>query len=342
MNKKKILIVSDTWTPQVNGVVTSFKKIIALLEADGFEVVVAHPGLFKNVPLLLYPEIRLTLAPGRAIRRVMKAEQPDFIHIANEGPLGYAARSYCLKHKIPFTSSYHTHFPLYIPYYVPLAHKSFTRVSSAYLRWFHNASQKTLVCSLSLKKDLAKQGFRHLGVWPLGVDAVLFKKNKAVKRTYPGPVYVYFGRLAKEKGLDEFLSTKIEGSKLIIGDGPARKTLEKKFGHEAHFLGYKRGQELIDLLSMSDVFVMPSRTETFGLVIVEALACELPVAAHNVMGPKDIVAHKKEGYLSDDLAEAMTQALKLRKKPLRQKALQFSWEKSKDIFLKQLVSVSGV
>lgn len=338
--KGKIMIVSDTWLPQVNGVVTSYQKIIRLVERAGFKTVVVHPGLFKTVPLLLYPEIRLTVFPGRAFKKIYETERPDFVHIANEGPLGLAARAYCLKNKIPFSSAYHTHFPLYVPYYTPVGGEAIAKTGYRYLRWFHNASTHTMVCSKSLKEDLESHGFKHVEIWPLGVDTELFQRNEKAEQRFKGPVFVYFGRLAPEKGLEEFFKAQLPGTKLVIGDGPSRKSLEAKYGKEAVFVGYKKGQELIDLLSISDVFVLPSVTETFGLVIVEALSCGLPVAAHNVMGPKDVVTQGVDGVLHRNLGKAARGALGLSRGKARKKALSFSWERSAELFVKHLVPVS--
>ncbi len=338
--KGKILIVTDTWLPQVNGVVSALQKTFKILEEEGYRVTIVHPGLFKTVPLLIYPEIRLALFPAREMARIFKKEKPDYVHVSNEGPLGLAARRYCLDHQIPFTSSFHTHFPLYVPWYTPVGAKALSEVGYRYLRWFHNASEKTMAATPSLKSDLESHGFEHVVVCPLGVDTELFKRNDKAERRFEGPVFVYFGRIAREKSLEEFFEAKLPGTKLVIGDGPARKRLEKKYGNEAIFVGYKKGQELIDLLSISDVFVLPSVTETFGLVVVEALACDLPVAAHDVMGPRDVVTHGVEGFLSKDLEKAAKAALKLKGKNHRKKALQFSWQKSAKIFLKHLVPVS--
>lgn len=340
MNKRKILIITDTWLPQINGVVSALQKTIKILEEQAYEVFVVHPGLFNTVPLLVYPEIRLALFPARTMKTIFEREDPDYVHITNEGPLGLAARSYCLQHKIPFTSSFHTHFPLYVPLYTPVGGKALAQAGYQYLRWFHNASVKTMAASQSLKEDLEEHGFEHVVICPLGVDTDLFKRNEKAESRFKGPVFVYFGRIAKEKGLEEFFNADLPGTKLVIGDGPARKSLEKKYGKEAVFVGYKKGQELIDLLSVSDVFVLPSVTETFGLVVVEALACGLPVAAHNVMGPKDIVTHGVEGFLSDDLEAAAKASLSLAGGKHREKALKFSWKHSAEAFAKHLVAIS--
>ncbi len=337
---KKILLVTDTWLPQVNGVVTSLQKIIPELEAQGYQTALVHPGLSKTIPMPFYAELRFSVFPARLIREAFKREKPAYVHIVNEGPLGVAARAYCLRHKIPFTTSFHTHFPLYIPFYAPLVGKPVGKVAYRYLRWFHNASQATLVCSRTLQEDLAEHGFKHLAIWPLGVDTDRFKRNEKAEQRFKGPVFVYFGRVSEEKGLEEFFKSRLPGTKLVIGDGPSRKKLEKKYGKEAVFVGYKKGKELVDLLSISDVMVLPSLTETFGLVVVEALSCGLPVAAHDVMGPRDIVTHGVDGFLDEDLEKAAKASLGLSRGKAREKALTFSWKNSAKILIKHLVSIS--
>ena len=335
------MLITDTWHPQVNGVVTALHKLMQELEKLGYRVVVIHPGLFKTVPLVFYPEIRLALLPRLKMSTIFKKEKPDYIHIAGEWPLGIAARQYCLRHKLPFTTTYHTHLPLYVPHYTPIVGKRVGRMFYKYLSWFHNASERTFVASKSLKMDLSKHGFKHLEVVPLGVDVEAFKRNENAARRFEGPVFVYFGRVSEEKNIEEFFKMKVKGTKLVIGDGPSRKKMEEKYGNEAVFVGFKKGKELVDLLSIADVMVMPSMTETFGLVVVEALACGLPVAAHNVMGPKDVVTHGVDGFLHRDLGKAAKASLKLARKKTRQKALQFTWANSARTFLSNVLAAGA-
>lgn len=332
---KKILLVTDAWTPQVNGVVRVLNALLPILKARGYEVNVIEPGQFKTIPLPLYPEIRLALFPQRRIRKMVEDLRPDAVCLVTEGPLGWAARSICRKRGIPFTTWYHSHFQLY----VDVRWRGFLYPVYRFIRRFHAAANRTMVSTESLKKELELAGFKNLVVIPLGVDTGLFMRNTAVSLSSPPkPVFVYFSRLAPEKNPEEFLKLDLPGTKLVIGDGPLRKKLENKYGKKNKFIGYKHGQELIDWLSLADVFIFPSMTETFGLVILEALACGVPVAAHNVMGPRDIITQGKDGYLGDDLREIALKCLDLSRDACRAKALQYSWRNSADAFVRNLVS----
>lgn len=332
---KRLLLVTDAWAPQVNGVVRVQNALIPLLEERGYEVSVIEPGQFLTVPLPMYPEIRIALFARRRIARVMKELQPDAVHLMTEGPLGWAARSICLSQGVPFTSWYHSHFQLY----VNVRFHGLLRPVFALIRRFHFAAARTMVSTKSLKNKLLAGGFKdNLVVVPLGVDVEHFVRNPSPPLpALPAPVFLYFSRLAPEKNPEEFLKMELPGTKLVIGDGPDRAKLEKKYGDANRFVGYKRGQELVDWLSLCDVLVFPSQTETFGLVALEALACGIPVAAHDVMGPRDIITHGEEGYLSNDLREAALQCLTLSRENCRAKALQFSWKYSADAFVKALV-----
>lgn len=333
----KLAIVTDAWLPQVNGVITVFENIIGFLNRDGFEVSVIHPGLFTTLPLLFYPEIRLSLLPRRKIENLFAQEKPDYIHIATEGPLGLAARLVCTKKKLAFTTSYHTHFS----HYTNVRLGYFFKTVYAYLKWFHNAGAYTFVATQSLKTELEARGFRNVVLWPLGIDTELFKRKENVPRSdFPKPVFVYFGRIAVEKNVEEFLTCNLPGTKLVIGDGPLRNNLEKTYGASSVFTGYKKREELVDWLSICDVFVFPSRTETFGLVVLEALAMDMPVAAHNVMGPKDIITDGVDGYLDENLEQAAIKCLQLSRKKCREKALLYSWDKSAKAFIQNLVRAS--
>ena len=328
---KKLLLVTDAWHPQVNGVVTCYATILPLLKKRGYDTLVVHPGLFRTIALPFYPEIRLALFPKKRLAKMVDDFSPHAIHIAVEGPLGRAARALCTRRNLPFTTTYHTHFQKHIEARV---HGTFlTPLVYSFLRWFHAKAHATMVATESLKQVLEEHGLTHLVLWPLGVDTELFKKNPAPKLPQPPkPVFVYFGRVAKEKSIEEFLSLDLPGTKLVIGDGPDKAVLEKKYADTARFVGYKRGQELVDWLSMCDVFVFPSTTETFGLVVLEALACGVPVAARNVMGPKDILTHGVDGYLGENLRENALLCLSLESEACRATALRYSWERSAALF----------
>ena len=330
---KKILFVTDAWAPQVNGVVRVLNALLPLFEARGYEVTVIEPGQFRTVPMPFYSEIRLALFSRRRIEKIIDELRPDAVCLVTEGPLGWAARSACLKRSIPFTTWYHSHFQLYVDARLRgLLHPVYSLI-----RRFHSAAIRTMVSTESLKQELEVAGFKNLVIMPLGVDIDFFTRNPApTLPILPKPVFVYFSRLASEKNPEEFLRLELPGTKLVIGDGPLRSKLERRYGKDNRFVGYKHGQELVDWLSLADVFVFPSRTETFGLVALEALACGIPVAAHDVMGPRDIITVGKDGYFGDDLQEAALKCLDLSPANCRAKALQYSWEHSADAFIENL------
>ena len=330
---KKIVIVTDTWSPQINGVVRVLQSLIPILRARGYEVTLIEPGQFKTVPLPFYSEVRLALFPRRYLAQILKKVNPDAVCIVTEGPLGWAARAVCMQNKKPFVTWYHSHFQLY----VDVRLHGFLGPIHALLRRFHSTATATMVSTESLKREMASAGFKNLLIMPLGVDTEFFARHASSPvPQLPKPVFVYFSRLAVEKSPEEFLKLDLPGTKLVIGDGPLRGRLERDYGKGHMFVGYKRGQELVDWLSRADVFVFPSRTETFGLVALEALACGIPVAAHRVMGPRDIITEGKDGYLSDNLQEAALKCLELSPDDCRKKALQYSWERSVDAFIKNL------
>lgn len=332
---KKIVLVTDAWAPQVNGVVRVLDALLPILKARGYETTVIEPGQFTTVPMPWYPEIRVALFARRRIEKLLRELQPDAVCLVTEGPLGWAARSVCRRRNIPFTTWYHSHFQLYFDVRL----RGLLRPVLALLRRFHSAAAHTMVSTESLKRELESVGYKNLVIMPLGVDTELFARNPAsVLPLLPKPVFVYFGRLAPEKSPEEFLQLSLPGTKLVIGDGPDRAKLEKKYGSTHTFVGYKHGKELVDWLSLADVFVFPSRTETFGLVVLEALACGIPVAAHDAMGPRDSITEGKDGYLSDDLRAAALKCLELSPADCRAKALQYSWNHSADVFLKNIFS----
>lgn len=331
----KIILVTDAWFPQINGVVTTLSHVGKELEANGHTIDVVHPGHFRTVPCPRYPEIRLSVFPGRSVRRRLQQANTDAVHIATEGPLGFAAWRYCRRHRIPFTTSYHTQFALYLRKYMGLP----TSLGYRGLRWFHNRAQRTLVPTASIHRELAAYGLTNLVTWTRGVNTELFTpSDKALYAHLPRPVYVYCGRVAIEKNIEAFLACDLPGSKVVIGDGPAMKAMRARFP-AVEYLGFKRGAELAAHLAAGDVFVFPSRTDTFGVVMLEAMACGLPVAAFPVAGPKDVVRPGKTGALHEDLRTACREALTMHPSDCRAQALEYSWSRCAAMFLDNLAPI---
>jgi glycosyltransferase involved in cell wall biosynthesis len=334
-----IAIVTDAWAPQVNGVVRTIGRTHDELVAAGHRPTILSPQSFRSVPCPTYPEIRLALFPYRRLAARLDALRPDAIHIATEGPLGHAARRYCLKRHLPFTTAYHTRFPEYIAarFGLPLS------LTYAWLRRFHNASQAIMVATPSVEAELRQKGFHRIKRWSRGVDTRLFRPRPQANAEQPfgdlpRPVHLYVGRLAVEKNLEAFLALDLPGSQVVIGDGPARDQLRARFPR-AHFLGKQTGEDLAQLYAAADVFVFPSLTDTFGLVILEALASGLPVAAFPVAGPRDIIREGVSGALDADLAAAITRARALSRVTCRAEAERFSWSAATQQFLANLALV---
>lgn len=326
-----ILLVSDAWRPQVNGVVRTLENTCSELESMGHRVEVIGPDRFRSLPLPGYPEIPLSVLPGLRIGRMIERSLPDCIHIATEGPLGWAARRYCMRRKRPFTTSLHTRFPEYLAMRAPVPLDLGYRV----LRQFHAPAARTMVRTRSQVRELGERGFEHLDIWPGAVDTRLFRPRHGRVLGLTGPIALYAGRIAPEKSLDDFLDVEWSGSKVLIGDGPARERLERDHP-DAHFLGYRQGEELAALMASADVFVFPSRTDTLGLVMLEAMACGVPVAAYPVTGPKDIILNGTTGCLDEDLGRAMAGALRIDPVDCRTFAAAFSWRESTLKFLHML------
>ena len=328
----KLLLISDAWEPQVNGVVRTLRTVLSELQRDGHTIEVVHPGRFKTFPCPTYPEIRLAPFAGRALARIADEFRPDAVHIATEGPLGLAGRRHCLKRGWPFTTSYHTRFPEYIEQRFP-----FVRAGLIYrgMRWFHGRAARVMVATESIENDLNRRRITNTGRWSRGVDIELFRPREPVALGLEGPIFTYVGRVAVEKNIEAFLELDLPGSKLVVGDGPARAGLAKRYP-EAHFAGAKHGEELARHYCAGDVFVFPSRTDTFGLVMLEALACGLPVAAFPVPGPLDVVGGTNVGVLDEDLAQAAQQALALSKSDCRAFAERHSWKACADLFFRLL------
>lgn len=332
----KIAIISDAWLPQTNGVVKTLLTTTQRLRALGHDVMTIEPTQFRTFPCPTYPEIRLSLLPYGRVAASLRDYAPDAIHIATEGPLGAAARKWCLRHRFPFTTSYHTQFPEYVASRVPVP----LVISYAHLRRFHGAAEKTMVATPTLQRLLEARGFCNLVRWTRGVDVDLFKPYGKDFLSLKRPIAVYVGRVAVEKNIDDFLAMRWEGTKLVVGDGPARAGLEEKFP-DAVFVGFKFGEELARHVAAADVFVFPSRTDTFGLVLLEAMACGLPIAAYPVTGPIDVVMNGVTGVLGEDLRAAALAALTLDPEECRNYALAHTWDAATQQFLGNLVPQSA-
>lgn len=331
----RLALITDAWPPQVNGVVRTLQRTRHELEQLGHRVEVISPDLFRTIPCPTYPEIRLALFPGPSMRRRLETFEPEAIHIATEGPLGRAARAWCLKRRMPFTTAYHTRFPEYVAarFAVPLDW------TYGMMRRFHAPAARVMVATPSIAADLVARGFRNIGRWSRGVDLDLFRPDEVAALGLPRPIHVYVGRVAVEKNIGAFLALDLPGSKVVIGDGPQRAALQARHP-DAHFLGAKFGADLARHVAAGDVFVFPSLTDTFGLVLLEALACGLPVAAFPVEGPKDVIRDGEVGALDWDLKRAIERALELPRAACRAYAGQFTWEAATRQFLANLAPVS--
>jgi glycosyltransferase involved in cell wall biosynthesis len=332
----KILIVTDAWQPQVNGVVTTLVELVRQLQASGHEIVVIQPGQFRTRPCPGYAGIDIALFPGRRLRELMDAAEPDAIHIATEGPLGWAARRHCLRRKLAFTTAFHTKFPeiLHAALGVPLPW------GYALFRWFHRPSSGVMVPTQGVLDMLKARGFRHLRTWTHGVDTRLFALTDP-PANYPPlgplahPVSLYVGRVSYEKNIDAFLRLDVPGSKVVCGVGPLESALRHRYPN-VHWLGVLPRHELAQVYAAADVFVFPSRSETFGLVMLEAMASGVPVAAYPVDGPLQVIGDSGGGALREDLREAWCAALKVKRHEARDRALQFGWGRAATLFVSHL------
>ncbi len=340
----KILLVTDAWQPQMNGVVRTLSKTVEECEKAGHLVEVISPADgFLTMPLPTYPDIRIALFPKREVERRLVMFGPDAVHIATEGPLGWAARSLCLKWGMPFTTSYHTKFPEYIHArfrFIPLS------LGYKFVRSFHNACGRIMVTTPSMVAFLKDKGFKNLAAWARGVDLtqfnpkVRFAKNDTFgEDVYAGlerPVFVNVGRLAVEKNIEAFLDLDLPGSKVVVGDGPQMAALEKKYKGKVRFTGAKHGAELARYYGDADVMVFPSKTDTFGLVIIEAMATGTPVAAYPVHGPIDIIPNSKAGIVDEDLRAACLACLDLKRTDAAKHAKKYAWKKVAEDFVNLL------
>lgn len=328
---RHLALVTDAWAPQVNGVVRTLQEIVAHLPAMGWRVSVLHPGEFRSTPCPGYSEISIAINPYPRLTRKLNALQPDAVHIVTEGPLGLTARLWCAWHGHLFTTSFHTRFAEYLHKHVGLP----LCVGYAGLRWFHNGAAATLAPTSSLKRDLIARGFRTCVQWSHGVDTTLFHPSLRTHLDFPRPVLLYVGRVSIEKNIEAFLNLATAGTKLVVGDGPILASLKERYP-EAVFVGMKQGEELSRFYASADLLVFPSRTDTFGLVMLEALASGTPVAAYPVTGPIDVVGDTNVAALHDNLGMAVNQALQSSRSECRRFAEGFSWEESTRLFAASL------
>ncbi len=332
----KLLVVTDTWQPQVNGVVRTLSSIIGYLEKFGNQVILLTPDAFRTVPHPASPDIRLALDTWPKLGRMISKLKPDFIFIVTEGPLGTSARCYCARRDLRFTTSFTTNFPSYFRLRTGIPE----RWIYAWLRWFHSPSDSVLVATKSMRQKLRERGFKNVRSWSRGVDTELFKpRDQPVFAGLERPIWLYVGRVAVEKNLDAFLGMPIGGTKVVVGAGPALKKLRRKHP-AARFVGEKHGEVLGQYYADSDVFVFPSKTDTFGIVMIEALASGTPVAAYPVTGPIDIIGNSRVGVLHTDLKQAALEALAINRNDCREYALGFMWERCARTLQRHLVGNS--
>lgn len=327
----KVMIVTDAWSPQVNGVVRTLTTTRREMQAMGHEVDLLSPLEFRTLPCPTYPDIRLSILAGKAVHRRIREFAPDALHIATEGPLGLAARRYALRHDLPFTTAYHTRFPEYV--------HARTRIPLAwtyrFLRWFHGPARAVMAPTRAVKNDLEAYGFDNVVLWSRGVDLDVFRMQESHRLDTAHPIFLYVGRVAVEKNVEAFLELDLPGSKWVVGDGPALAGLRARFP-EAHYLGVLKQPELAEVYAAADVFVFPSKTDTFGLVLLEAMACGLPVAAYPVTGPIDVLGDSPAGVMHADLRVACMAALTIERSVARAHAERFSWRAATEQFVGHL------
>ena len=335
----RILIATDAWEPQVNGVVRTLTRVVTELQAIGHTVEVIHPGQFKTFPLPTYNEIKVAIGVYEPVQELFKAFEPEAIHIATEGPIGLAARRICVEWKLPFTTSYHTRFPEYVSARLPLP----LAAGYAYMKWFHKPSGRLMVATPTMQKELESHGFRNISAWSRGVDTEVFRPRAEgepdIFAHLPRPVFLYVGRVAVEKNIEAFLALDLPGSKVVVGPGPQLEELKAKYP-KVVFTGSKQGEELAQHYRCADVFVFPSLTDTFGLVILESMASGTPVAAYPAPGPVDLIPGSGAGALAitatEGLREACLQCLEIDRKGVRAFAERFSWRACAEDFVKNL------
>jgi len=334
---RSVAIVTDAWFPQVNGVVRTLDNVRRELLEHGVRVTMVHPGYFRTVPLPRYPEIKLSLLPYGKLAAGLDNLAPQAIHIATEGPLGLAAFRYCRRRSLPFTTGYHTQFPLYLQQYAKVPQAAGYRM----LRRWHNAAERTLVPTPSMLRDLEERGFTGLVQWTRGVDHETFRPRPEAHLDGEKPIILYAGRVAMEKNLRALLDADVPGTTYVVGDGPALEDLKSQYP-EARFTGYKFGDELAEHFAAADVFVFPSLTDTFGVVMLEAMAAGTPVAAFPVTGPIDVIEDGVTGGIDDDLAVAISRARECAPEACRAQALTYTWERCAKIFYDTLAAISHI
>lgn len=335
----KILVATDAWHPQVNGVVRTLGHVAREARGLGAELEFLTPGEFWTLPMPTYPEVRLALTGPGAVERRLERAKPDAIHVATEGPLGHAVRRVCMRRGLPFTTSLHTRFPDYLAERLPVPERWTCEVTWAWLRRFHSAGAAVLAATPTLGSELATRGFKNVKLWSRGVDADLFHPGRRGAFDLPRPVFLTVGRVAVEKNLEAFLKLDLPGTKLVVGDGPARASLAKQFP-DAVFAGSKQGEALAEMYAAADVFVFPSRTDTFGLVLLEALASGVPVAAFPAAAPRDVIGEAPVGVLDEDLRRACLEALELSRHDCRDFALDMTWEASARTFIEHVANAT--
>lgn len=328
-----LLLITDAWEPQINGVVTCYHHIIRELKKAGHSVHTIHPGQFPSMACPFYKSIPLAFVTRKSFLKQVGSFEPDAVHIATEGPVGMAGRRWCKRNGYRFTSSFHTQFPRYLKSYTGIPES----VSFAAIRWFHAASEKVLVPTPSVAEELKRQRILHTKVWTRGVHHdQFFQAQSNVFDDLPRPILIYCGRVAIEKNIEAFLKIEHPGSKVVIGNGPAFGSLKNRFPNVV-WTGFKRGKDLADCYRAGDVFVFPSKTDTFGVVMLEAMACGLPVAAYPVTGPIDVIRDPKVGTLDQNLAAAIQRCLTLKKADCAAYAQTFTWKQTASLFSEQLV-----
>jgi len=326
----KICIATDAWHPQINGVVTTLNHTSQTLQSWGHEVLLITPERFRTLPCPTYPEIRLSLITPATIREILADFRPHAVHIATEGPIGWMTRAACIGSEVAFTTSYHTRFPEYLRMRAPIP----LAMSYSVIRGFHRAAQRTMAAP-TIIDELKSKEFNHLVPWSRGVDISLFRPRECPRDSNSGPLFLYVGRVAVEKNLPAFLDLNLPGTKWVIGDGPALEPLRRAYP-EVHFTGAKQGEDLAKHMAAADVFVFPSLTDTFGIVLLEAMACGIPVAAYPVTGPNYLVREGVNGCLDSDLGAAVLRALTVSRQHCRDFALMNSWESCTRQFLDNL------